>query len=275
MKINAKFSSRCPACGGLINPGDEVEWEKGKKATHVTCPEKPEASPVPEAKAEGKPTQAWAQVRGGAQRAAGRNKRRGHCDRCGQMLEIGQGSLVRCYADTGCMQHFDEDGWHVYCLDTEACKVRQEENRAERKAAQEKAKKAAEEKRAREAEQAAAYKAEYERAQEGRISWYHDIGAKDLTLVAEDKSGLYQRRLYRGEVQGETVYVEHADAYDDNRVTIWAPATILQPIIDEKAAKITKAEAREWLEKYSGCLGAELYRRALEIGLDESEEVKL
>ena len=40
MVIRAKFNSRCPRCGGFINAGDEIDWEHGKKATHVKCPEK-------------------------------------------------------------------------------------------------------------------------------------------------------------------------------------------------------------------------------------------
>lgn len=39
MVIRAKFNSRCPKCGNFINAGDEVNWERGSKATHVTCPE--------------------------------------------------------------------------------------------------------------------------------------------------------------------------------------------------------------------------------------------
>lgn len=40
MVIRAKFNSRCPRCGGYITAGDEIDWERGKKATHVKCPEK-------------------------------------------------------------------------------------------------------------------------------------------------------------------------------------------------------------------------------------------
>ena len=41
MVIRAKFNSRCPRCGNFINAGDEIEWERGKKATHVKCPDSP------------------------------------------------------------------------------------------------------------------------------------------------------------------------------------------------------------------------------------------
>ncbi len=38
MIIVAKFSSMCPKCGQSIDPGSKVEWSKGSKASHVTCP---------------------------------------------------------------------------------------------------------------------------------------------------------------------------------------------------------------------------------------------
>ena len=37
MVITAKFNSRCPRCGQFISTGDEIEWERGKKATHAKC----------------------------------------------------------------------------------------------------------------------------------------------------------------------------------------------------------------------------------------------
>jgi len=38
MVIRAKFNSSCPRCGGFINAGEEIKWERGQKATHVKCP---------------------------------------------------------------------------------------------------------------------------------------------------------------------------------------------------------------------------------------------
>lgn len=38
MIINARFSSACPRCGQPIAVGAEVEWSRGSKAVHVTCP---------------------------------------------------------------------------------------------------------------------------------------------------------------------------------------------------------------------------------------------
>lgn len=48
MVIRAKYSSRCPRCGGYIIAGDEIEWrhywKRGEKAIHVKCPEKQASS---------------------------------------------------------------------------------------------------------------------------------------------------------------------------------------------------------------------------------------
>jgi len=39
MVITAKFSSTCPACRQYIAVGDKVEWTRGEKAAHVSCPQ--------------------------------------------------------------------------------------------------------------------------------------------------------------------------------------------------------------------------------------------
>jgi hypothetical protein len=49
------------------------------------------------------------------------NRRSGACERCSTYLQPGQGELRFCMADTGCMKHHDDDGYHLYCLDTVAC----------------------------------------------------------------------------------------------------------------------------------------------------------
>jgi uncharacterized protein DUF6011 len=40
-QITAKFASRCPSCGTLIEAGTQVMWAAGTKATHVLCPTSP------------------------------------------------------------------------------------------------------------------------------------------------------------------------------------------------------------------------------------------
>ncbi len=39
MVISARYSSTCPLCGAPIRPGDQINWERGRPATHVTCPQ--------------------------------------------------------------------------------------------------------------------------------------------------------------------------------------------------------------------------------------------
>lgn len=38
MIITAKFASTCPKCNRAIGIDSKVEWERGAKAAHVTCP---------------------------------------------------------------------------------------------------------------------------------------------------------------------------------------------------------------------------------------------
>ena len=47
MTMRAKFPGRCPTCGQPINPGDQIEWERGRKAAHIACPDsKPADAPM-------------------------------------------------------------------------------------------------------------------------------------------------------------------------------------------------------------------------------------
>jgi len=39
MKITAKYPGTCPTCSGRFDAGETVNWAKGRKATHVVCPE--------------------------------------------------------------------------------------------------------------------------------------------------------------------------------------------------------------------------------------------
>lgn len=45
MIIQAKFASTCPKCGHPIPVGEKIEWVRGAKATHVTCPTTSSAPP--------------------------------------------------------------------------------------------------------------------------------------------------------------------------------------------------------------------------------------
>lgn len=43
MTITAKYPGKCTICGGKINAGEKINWEKDKGASHVKCPEKVES----------------------------------------------------------------------------------------------------------------------------------------------------------------------------------------------------------------------------------------
>lgn len=43
MKIVARYRSRCRICGGNIEPGEQIEWERGKGSAHVECTKQVEA----------------------------------------------------------------------------------------------------------------------------------------------------------------------------------------------------------------------------------------
>lgn len=120
MVITARYAGLCSRCGGEIRPGDEIEWTRGGPSRHVACPEPATAG-----------AQLFSSVQGGVRRPAGVNRKADICDTCGNGLAPGEGRLERCVADTGCMQHFDFDGWHVYCLDEVACRARLEAREAE------------------------------------------------------------------------------------------------------------------------------------------------
>jgi hypothetical protein len=40
VKITARFPGTCKACGGPINTGEEIEWERGKGGRHLRCSER-------------------------------------------------------------------------------------------------------------------------------------------------------------------------------------------------------------------------------------------
>lgn len=49
MTMSAKFPGTCHKCGQKISIGDKIEWESGKGATHIECPEATAAGAVPAA----------------------------------------------------------------------------------------------------------------------------------------------------------------------------------------------------------------------------------
>lgn len=258
MTITAKFAGRCNKCHGHIAQGETIEWAKGAGASHVTCPTA--------ATTTASPAVLLASVPGGAQAPAGRNRRAALCDTCGQHLPVGAGRLVRCYADTGCMQHFDDDGWHTYCLDGDACQAHATAAREAAKIEAEQRRAAAAAEKIAVAERLAAYRATRDQATAGLVALDSAVAewrGGEQIAAAKD---FYDLRLHHGTMRGYAVVIEYADSYDDNRVTLWAPLALADELLDEAAVHITMYAAREWLSHYRGCLGTEMYEYAAQRG---------
>jgi hypothetical protein len=49
MVMLSKYAGKCGACGGRINPGTMIEWEKGKGAKHAVVADCARSVPVPPA----------------------------------------------------------------------------------------------------------------------------------------------------------------------------------------------------------------------------------
>jgi len=47
MTIVAKFPGTCAACGAAIQPGQEIEWQRGEKPRHANCDAAQKASAAP------------------------------------------------------------------------------------------------------------------------------------------------------------------------------------------------------------------------------------
>lgn len=262
MIITAKYTSTCPRCNERINSGDSVEWERGSKARHVTC------LTARSKRAASAPLIACAP--GGIQHPAGTNRRAAACDTCGEWLAAGKGRLVRCIEDSGCMQHHDESGWHVYCLDATACKARREQLRAEARARQAEAQVRADAKIV-EAKIAEAKRTELTAGlTRVDISGWGSVPStwQRGEAVATDRTASYAWTLYAVTTPSGPACIEDASGIDDCRTIVYAPQAEIDTICAAALARqpITREQAEEHLAQYRGCVGAELYAYALRAG---------
>jgi hypothetical protein len=164
------------------------------------------------------------------------------------------------------MQHFDDDGWHLYCVDDVACKARAVERRAAAEAALTERRAAAERARIEVEAQSAAYDAIRAELTVGLVPL--DSACERVDFVAElaTKKSVYDFRLVRATVRGYAVVVEYAHSYDDDRTTLWAPRTLADELLDEAAMRIPMHVAKDWLRDYRGCFGTEMYEYAAQRG---------
>ena len=250
MTITAKHPGQCAACGGAISAGESIEWEKGKKARHAKCP------------AAGTVLNAAYQPKGETART---NRVGERCTCCGVQLAPGRGN--RWWGEDGCCsnpRHFDAGGWHVTCQDRDACEARVRERAAARKAAEQEA----EAKRAAERAEAAKARAAYEAVKAAIPADYiHSMSVRLPEITSLEQIAAYDCSvLRRGRIDDAVVYIEDWSGFDDYRTYLIAPPAVMLPLLDAiiRERGITRPKAEEWLSRYGGCVGAEVYRRAME-----------
>lgn len=216
---------------------------------------------------------AVALVAGGARHSSCRsNQKSGSCETCGDYKKPGEGRLVYCVEDSGCLEHHDRSGYHLYCKESDAagCKTRREAARAAEKVRRDAAVTAA--KAADEAKKVErdAYQA-YKQALKDR--GFDSTSAAISFVFAEGEVLAKMADFYRCSIRKGVVkdapeveaYVEAANGHDDWRTYIWAPVAQCHQWRLAHAAKvgITVEKAREYMAKYSGCDGADVYQAVL------------
>lgn len=261
MLITAKFNSTCPKCGQYINVGTQVNWEKGQKATHAKCPNT-------------KPTVKTASETETPTTGKGNNRKPGYCDSCGAYLKVGEGKLWKCLgSSSNCFKHWDNDeegGWHLNCLDETSCKTRREEQKVQREKEAQERKIRAEEKKRQEEETAKVTKALFQEATKDLVKVNVEVpGIVPGGVIYEDKTGWFHVTLTRATLpDGRAAVLESAIGSDDYRHYTYVPRDVAETSLDAwiKKVNITPEAAQEWLQKYTGCEGTEIYLRAA--GLD-------
>lgn len=254
-KMVARFPGTCRECGRKFAAGAEIDWTKGAGAACAKCfSSKADAD-----------EQAVGLVPGGAQhKTAKRNRKADHCRDCGTWIPAGEGELVFCLEDSGCLEHHDHSGYHVVCLDPAKCKTQRAENIASKKAEVEKQKAAGLVKLA------AAQKAESDglaalaEATAGLVKTTCKIALEGKgEALGSFKQGCYNTTLSR---YGSVVVLE-SYGMDDFRQYFYAPESAVDAAVLAWAGKVglTLEAAQGWLGKYNGCEGADDYRRFVKL----------
>jgi hypothetical protein len=105
MTITAKFAGRCKRCGGWINAGEKVEWEKGEGIRHIECSASAPKSPPARARSS-EPRKMTSMYNG-------------KCSECGHKITAGD----EIYYLRG------KGAWHVDCEAAKAAEKAKEEAR--------------------------------------------------------------------------------------------------------------------------------------------------
>ena len=292
-KMYAKYQGRCKKCGGGIAVGNEILWEAGRGASHVQCATKPDPiynSPPP-TDIVGNVDPAVEATRYGRTAVAGATPKsfdsqvsRGeHCRASGTVVRVKGHRYVVLghtrpqYLSREWLEDMDEFEkepglWYEF----QAVEVEPTAEEAEQDDAAVKAKADAEAAKLAAAEAVAVKLAAAEavavkltaglvRGTVGPCPESDVVWEKDAALRFEDD---YHSLVYtRGKLtDGRLVISESSHAYDDDRSYIWGPAEVLCAWALAYAAKagITVEKAREYMAKYSGCYGSDLYRAVVE-----------
>jgi hypothetical protein len=121
--LTARYGGYCRRCSSRYPAGTEITDAHGGWS-HVHCPTRPAAGRI----------SAPRSAASAASAAVRTNGKAANCDRCETYLPAGKGRLYRCLgSSSGCFKHFDREdgGWHVECLDRDACDARRAEARRE------------------------------------------------------------------------------------------------------------------------------------------------
>lgn len=258
MTLTARYNGQCSKCGGRIEAGEQIEWDKAsRKTSHTSCPSKPQ-----KLSSGGAPEHLLASAP--PSRTERTNKRADYCQTCGTWTSAGKGRLIYCPEDSGCLEHHDFSGYHVICLDPVECETRRVENRAS-------AKKQAE-------VQAAKAEAEREAEEQTEATGKAALAAATAELVCticqptvalaggETTIATWKDvRVTRYATERGTIVVQSVTLYDDWRTYYYVPADVADDAVRAWAerASLTRDEAEKWLAEYAGCYGADDYRRFL------------
>lgn len=254
--ISSNYAGYCSACRTRYAVGTKIHRGASGKWEHAECP-----SSLPEKN----PTKIYA---AGPQRSTEKtNRKADNCQHCGSWVAAGAGLLVYCPEDSGCMEHHDYSGYHVRCSDEAACGERRAAAIAAGKAKQA----AATALKAARAAVAPIGEAIASCARAQLLEGLEECSAPVTTvlgaLIATYEAGGWTT-VYRSASLPDgraAVTVEHHGS-DDYRSYAWVPADAARVARLTYAAErgITREAAQEWLAKYDGCVGADLYRTVAE-----------
>jgi hypothetical protein len=256
--ITARYPGRCSECGGAIEPGQQIDWnrETGRTA-HIECPKAQTPTPRPadlvRVYHDNSENGAVLRVRGQVLTVVGR----------GEVYVDDEGMTRSCESFPGY-----EGEWVGY---TECRPATEDEVAAlEARDAAARVRKEAGAKARMEAEAA---NAETEAGVNALLAdmvcagGYYSLPERVVRgeVVARWKTGMnFDCYLQVITIDGRTCYLSVLESWDDSRVTFYGPREIVEAVWDVYIAErnITPEVAREWLARHAGCVGHEMYEYA-------------